>query len=121
MSTVTGCALEPSHFVLALRLARVTRLETAQSDSVDDAALRDALATTGIDAQVKPLHLQRLAKVAADLLKEYSVDLDGFPGNLSPMTPKKQPRMSGQKIMHFSHESFLVSYRRSRKFWRSMQ
>lgn len=44
------------------------------SDTIDDATLREALDNAGIDAQVKPLHLQRAAKVAADLLAEYPVD-----------------------------------------------
>lgn len=43
----------------------------ATDDTIDDAALRDALATAGIDAQIKPLHLQRAAKVAADIIAEY--------------------------------------------------
>ncbi|NYS62601.1 hypothetical protein [Vreelandella salicampi] len=43
-------------------------------DSVDDAAVLAALEAAGIDARVKPLHQQRLAKVAADLLAEYPVE-----------------------------------------------
>jgi hypothetical protein len=40
-------------------------------DTVDDATLLAALEAAGIDAQVKPLHLQRAAKVAADIIVEY--------------------------------------------------
>lgn len=40
-------------------------------DSVDDAAVLAALEDAGIDAKVKPLHLQRLAKVAADIILDY--------------------------------------------------
>lgn len=43
-------------------------------DTVDDAALLAALEAAGIDAQVKPLHLQRAAKVAADIISEYPAD-----------------------------------------------
>jgi hypothetical protein len=39
--------------------------------SVDANALLAALEAAGIDAQVKPLHLQRAAKVAADIIGEY--------------------------------------------------
>lgn len=40
-------------------------------DTVDDAALLAALEAAGIEAQAKPLHLQRAAKVAADIIGEY--------------------------------------------------
>ncbi|TDV89205.1 hypothetical protein BDK62_12425 [Halomonas alkaliantarctica] len=40
-------------------------------DAIDDAALRAVLEAAGIEAQVKPLHLQRAAKVAADIIGEY--------------------------------------------------
>lgn len=40
-------------------------------DTIDDAALLAALEAAGIEAQVKPLHLQRAAKVAADIIGEY--------------------------------------------------
>lgn len=43
-------------------------------DTVDDAALLAALEAAGINAQVKPLHLQRAAKVAADIIGEYPAD-----------------------------------------------
>lgn len=46
-------------------------------DAVDDTALLAALDAAGIDAQVKPLHLQRLAKVAADLIAEYPAGEQG--------------------------------------------
>ena len=40
-------------------------------DTVDDTALLAALEAAGIEAQVKPLHLQRAAKVAAGIIAEY--------------------------------------------------
>lgn len=40
-------------------------------DTVDDAALLAALEAAGINAQVKPLHLQRAAKMAAAIIGEY--------------------------------------------------
>lgn len=40
-------------------------------DTVDNAALLAALEAAGIDAQVKPLHLQRAAKVVANIIAEY--------------------------------------------------
>nr|WP_298059909.1 hypothetical protein [uncultured Halomonas sp.] len=40
-------------------------------DTIDDAALLAALEAAGIDAEVKPLHLQRAAKVAATIIGEY--------------------------------------------------
>lgn len=43
-------------------------------DTVDDVALLAALEAAGIDAQAKPLHLQRAAKVAADIIAEYPAD-----------------------------------------------
>lgn len=43
-------------------------------DNVDDAAVLAALEDAGIEAKVKPLHLQRAAKVAADLIAEYPVE-----------------------------------------------
>ena len=39
--------------------------------SVDDAALLVALEAAGIEAQAKPLHLQRAAKMAAAIIGEY--------------------------------------------------
>ena len=42
-------------------------------DTVDDAALLAALEAAGIEAQAKPLHLQRAARVAADIVCEYPV------------------------------------------------
>lgn len=46
-------------------------------DTVDDATLLAALETAGIDAQVKPLHLQRAAKVAAAIIGEYPAGQQG--------------------------------------------
>lgn len=46
-------------------------------DTLDDAALLAALETAGIDAQVKPLHLQRAAKVAAAIIGEYPTHQQG--------------------------------------------
>ncbi|HBK37480.1 MAG TPA: hypothetical protein DDZ35_11940 [Halomonas sp.] len=46
-------------------------------DTVDDAALLAALETAGINAQVKPLHLQRAAKVAAGIIGEYPLAEQG--------------------------------------------
>lgn len=46
-------------------------------DSIDDAALLAALEAAGIDAQVKPLHLQRAAKVAAEVISEYPIGRQG--------------------------------------------
>lgn len=43
-------------------------------DTIDDAALLAALEAAGIDAQAKPLHLQRAARVAADIIGEYPAD-----------------------------------------------
>ncbi len=43
-------------------------------DTVYDAELLAALEAAGIDAQVKPLHLQRAARVAADIISEYPAD-----------------------------------------------
>ena len=43
-------------------------------DSIDDAALLAALESAGIHAQAKPMHLQRAAKVAADIIGEYPAD-----------------------------------------------
>lgn len=43
-------------------------------DTVDDAALLAALEAAGIEAQAKPLHLQRAAKMAADIISEYPAD-----------------------------------------------
>jgi hypothetical protein len=47
-------------------------------DAIDEAALRKALEAAGIDAQVKPLHLQRAAKVAAAIIADYP---EGQQGN----------------------------------------
>lgn len=46
-------------------------------DTVDDAALLAALEAAGIDAQVKPLHLQRAARVAAAVIAEYPIGQQG--------------------------------------------
>lgn len=46
-------------------------------DTVDDAALLAALEAAGIEAQAKPLHLQRAAKVAADIIGEYPIGEQG--------------------------------------------
>ncbi|RUR32750.1 hypothetical protein ELY33_05055 [Vreelandella andesensis] len=40
-------------------------------DTIDDAALLAALEVAGIEAQVKPLHLQRAAQVSAEVIAEY--------------------------------------------------
>jgi hypothetical protein len=40
-------------------------------DIADAIAIRDALAIVGINSEVKPLHLQRAARVAADIIGEY--------------------------------------------------
>lgn len=39
-------------------------------DTIDDKALSEALSVAGIEAQVKPLHLQRAAKVAAGIIAD---------------------------------------------------
>ena len=49
----------------------MNRHAVVTDDNVDDAALLAALEAAGIEAQVKPLHLQRAAKVAADIIGEY--------------------------------------------------
>lgn len=41
------------------------------NDTVDETALLAALEAAGIDAQAKPLHLQRAARVAAAIIAEY--------------------------------------------------
>lgn len=46
-------------------------------DTIDDATLLAALEAAGIDAQVKPLHLQRAAMVAAGIISEYPIDQQG--------------------------------------------
>lgn len=46
-------------------------------DTVDDAALFAALEAAGIEAQVKPLHLERAAKVAAEIIAEYPTGQQG--------------------------------------------
>ncbi len=46
-------------------------------DTIDDAALLAALEAAGIDAQVKPLHLQLAAKVAAGIISEYPIGEQG--------------------------------------------
>ncbi|WP_427047310.1 hypothetical protein [Halomonas casei] len=46
-------------------------------DTVDDAALLAALEAAGIDAQVKPLHLQRAARVAAGIIAERPIGEQG--------------------------------------------
>ena len=46
-------------------------------DSIDDAALLAALESAGIHAQAKPMHLQRAAKVAADIIGEYPLAEQG--------------------------------------------
>lgn len=49
-------------------------LYVIQTDgSVDDTALSAALEAAGIEAQIKPLHLQRAAKVAAGIIAERPV------------------------------------------------
>ena len=46
-------------------------------DTIDDAALLAALEAAGIHAQAKPLHLQRAARVAADIISEYPLAEQG--------------------------------------------
>lgn len=46
-------------------------------DTIDDATLLAALEAADINAQVKPLHLQRLAKMAADIIGEYPAGEQG--------------------------------------------
>lgn len=46
-------------------------------DTVDDAVLLAALEAAGIDAQAKPLHLQRAALVAADIIGAYPLAEQG--------------------------------------------
>lgn len=46
-------------------------------DTIDDAALLAALEAAGIDAQVKPLHLQRAARVAAGIIAERPIGEQG--------------------------------------------
>lgn len=52
----------------------MNRHAVVTDDTVDDAALLAALEAAGIDAQAKPLHLQRAARVAADIIAEYPAD-----------------------------------------------
>lgn len=46
-------------------------------DTVDNAALFAALEAAGIEAQVKPLHLERAARVAAEIIAEYPTGQQG--------------------------------------------
>lgn len=46
-------------------------------DNIDGATLLAALEAAGIHAQVKPLHLQRAAKVAAEVISEYPIGQQG--------------------------------------------
>lgn len=46
-------------------------------DTIDDAALLASLEAAGIDAQVRPLHLQLAARVAADIISEYPLAEQG--------------------------------------------
>ena len=43
-------------------------------DTIDDKALSEALSAAGIEAQVKPMHLQRAAKLAAGIIAERPVN-----------------------------------------------
>lgn len=55
----------------------MNRHAVVTDDTIDDTALRAALEAAGIEAQVKPLHLQRAAKVAAAIIAEYPIGQQG--------------------------------------------